>query len=51
MNNDKWTPSAVRKTGLFLAMVAMGAYLIVTGQVEAIGGALAALGVLQTAVD
>ena len=46
-----WTPSAVRKTVLFCALVATGLYLLVTGQMEAIGGALAALGTLQALVD
>ena len=48
---NQWTPSAVRKTILFTAMLLMGGYLLVTGQAEAIGGTIAALGALQAFVD
>lgn len=46
-----WTPSAVRKTILFCALVGIGSYLIIVGQAEAAGAAIALMGGLQALVD
>lgn len=50
---DKWTPSQVRKTVMFVGLMALGAFMVITGGTTAVVvGVLAGLaGVLQTLVD